>query len=93
MFQNLDDMLKDIEEGGIERRLDNLANMLDNGTKQVVEVTDKVAKAPERALRTAEKTATKIEVKVRAVERTAETISGQTGDVVRRSMRRRQPEL
>ncbi|TAH33976.1 hypothetical protein EYC59_04125 [Candidatus Saccharibacteria bacterium] len=79
IFKNLDDVLKDIEEGGLERRLDNLANMVDKGVKQTLDVTEKVAGAPEKALNLAEEKYQQAEEKVQVIGQKAEVVKRESG--------------
>lgn len=53
-FSSLDGVLKEIEEGGLEKRLDGFASMIENGTQQASEAVEKFADSPEKALGFAE---------------------------------------
>lgn len=78
-FSNLDDVLKDIEEGGLEKRLDNLANMVDKGVKQTLDATDKLATVPEKALNMAEEKVQQAEEKVQVIGQKADVVKRETG--------------
>lgn len=79
LFHSLDSTLKDIEEGGLERKLDNLASMIDKSTKQAAETTEKIANLPTKVLHSAEEKTAQIEKRVQGIGRQ----TGKTMDVIR----------
>jgi hypothetical protein len=67
LFKNLDTVLKEIEGGGLEKKLDNLAGMVDRGSKQVFDTTDRIAKAPEAVLKIAESKKDLVEKQIQVI--------------------------
>jgi phage-related protein len=50
LFQSLDNVLKEVESGELEKKLDNLAGMIDKTSQKVVDTTEKFADKPAELL-------------------------------------------
>ncbi len=50
VFKSLDDTLKAIEDGAIEKKLDEIGNSLERMTQKAPEVLDKVADTPAKVI-------------------------------------------
>jgi cell division septum initiation protein DivIVA len=82
IFKGIDEALKDIEEGGLERRLDNLASIIDKGSERVDATTKRIANAPDAALKFAETKEKQAEATVQQIGQKAKLVQHEAGKVM-----------
>lgn len=75
IFKSLDETLKAVEDGAIEKTLNNALDMFDSKLDTTLESAKKLAEIPEAALNTATE-------KADAIEKQAEQLQNQAGKVM-----------